>query len=164
MTGAVYVCADQLSEVTIGTSGVRIASPVQATHNREIAPFTLCRDSLTRTGEWAILKALRSPASARLLASCKSMPWAFRRPVVRGSAVSLRTNTIQFVDRCRLRIQVYLWLCVHFSREEPQGRIGYRLSLLFRWLLRLSPYRGCRQYEIEWKRVQEDVDLHAELA
>ena len=34
----------------------------------------------------------------------------------------------------------------------------------FHLAFRLPPDRGCRAYEIEWKRVQEDVDLHAELA
>jgi hypothetical protein len=35
----------------------------------------------------------------------------------------------------------------------------------FRWdCCGLPPYRGRRVNEIEWKRVQKDVDLHAELA
>ena len=52
-------------------------------------------------------------------------------------------------------------------RTVPRGShrvwIGFQLGIEVD-CCGLPPYRGCRVVEIEWKRVQEDVDLHAELA
>ena len=42
--------------------------------------------------------------------------------------------------------------------------LGFQLGLIVLEWCGLPPCRGRRRYEIEWKRVQEDVDLHAELA
>jgi hypothetical protein len=55
-------------------------------------------------------------------------------------------------------------LCMYMHQGRWAGQ--YRLSFWseFHRLFRLPPERSSRAYEIEWKRVQKDVDLHAELA